>query len=582
MPRVFIFLGLTLIPFFFTIHRMSRNTYTSFSKIIGLFVVSIIFFFPVSKARSSTKTLVLFPLAIYADQSKAYLGQGIKSMLISRISGAGIEIVPDEKYTSLLTEKEGEGITSQKRAEELARRVQADYAIFGSITTIGGGYSLDLSLVALEKDGSKLTRLSKAVDEEQLIPQLSDVAYQLRALIEGKEALTTTQTIGKPSTQTADKPARKREEKATVLPKHRIPKDIFSQIKSDKKEEQATEKGLGFKPTKEYHGFKPTGKISVAISIMAVDLGNLDGKGGLELVVLGRKKLLLYTMHGASFALKDSLNARIGEDFLKVSIGDVDNNGRAEIYLVSRYGIRATSTVFAWAGGFTKLDRLRGHVKVIKNPVSNESLLLFQDSKVDEFFSGRIYGMQYGEGGKITKGEKLPELEGGQLYTLALFDLDKDQEAEWIGLGKPNLGGESKLNVWDHTGAVVWRGKKGLGGTNNAIILEERNIEGGMTPTIPFNGRLVIADIDGDGEKDILAIKNIDPIKYLENIKFYTKANLIAYRREGSSLSPAWTTGDIDWCVTDITIQGNTLFLAVQKSKILNIGKGTGQIMWFE
>jgi len=511
-------------------------------------------------------------------------------MLISRISGAGIEIVPDEKYTSLLTEKEEAGITSQKRAEELARRVQADYAIFGSITTIGGGYSLDLSLVTLEKDGSKLTRLSKAVDEEQLIPQLSDVAYQLRALIEGKEALATTHTMDKSATQTADKPfkqmagkpARKGEEKATVLSQPQIPKDIFSEIKSEKKEEQATEKGLGFKPTKEYHGFKPTGKISVNMSVMAFDLGDLDGKGGLELVVLGRKKLLLYTMHGASFALKDSLNARIGEDFIKVSIGDVDNNGRAEIYLVSRYGIRALSTVFAWAGGFTKLDRLRGHVKVIKNPVSNESRLLFQDSKVGEFFSGRIYGMQYGEGGKVTKGEKLPELEGGQLYTLALFDLDKDQEAEWIGLGEPDLGGESKLNVWDRTGAVVWRGNKGLGGTNNAIMLEERHVETDLTPTIPFNGRLVIADIDGDGEKDILAIKNIDPVKYLENIKLYKKANLIAYRREGSSLSPAWTTGDIDWCVTDITAQGNTLFLAVQKSKILNIGKGTGQIMWFE
>jgi len=577
---------------------MSRKTNTPFSKIIVLFVVSILFFFPFSVARSSTKTLVLLPLAIYADQSKAYLGQGIKSMLISRISGADIEIVPDEKYTSLLTEKEGEGITSQQRAEELARKVQADYAIFGSITTIGGGYSLDLSLVALEKDGSKLTRLSKAVDEEQLIPQLSDVAYQLRALIEGKKAHAETHTMGRPATQTAGKsaaqtadkpstqmavkPARKGEEKATVLPKPRITKGIFSQVTSDKKEEQATEKGLGFKPTKEYQGFKPTGKISVAMSVMAFDLGDLDGKGGLELVVLGRKKLLLYTMHGASFALKDSLNARIGEDFLKVSIGDVDNNGRAEIYLVSRYGIRALSTVFAWAEGFTKLDRLRGHLTVIKNPVSDEFLLLFQDSKVDEFFSDEIYSMKYAEGGKLTKGEKLPEFEGAQFYTLTLFDLDKDQEAEWIGLGEPNLGGESKLNVWDRTGAVVWRGKKGLGGTNNTIVLEERNIEGGMTPTIPFNGRLVVVDIDGDGEKDILAIKNIDPVKYLENIKFYTKANLIAYRREGSSLSPAWTTGDIDWCVTDITSQGNALFLAVQKSKILNIGKGTGQIMWFE
>ena len=564
---------MTLMKLLLKVYTMSKKNYNTYSKIIGLFLLSLIFFLPVT-ARSSTKTLVLFPLAIYADQSKAYLGQGIKSMLISRISGAGIEIVPDEKYTSLLSEKEEAGITSQKRAEELARRLEADYAIFGSITAIGGGYSLDLSLVALEKDASKLTRLSKAVDEEQLIPQLSDVAYQLRALIEGKEILSTTQT--------ADKPARKVEEKATVLPQPLTAKGIFSQIEGDKKEPQATEKGLVFKPTKEYQGFKPTGKISVDMSVMAFDMGDLDEKGGVELVVLGRKKLLLYTMHGASFALKDSLNASIGEDFYKVSVGDVDNNGRAEIYLVSRYGVRARSTVFEWAGGFKRLDRLTGHMQVVKDPVSNKSLLLFQDSKVGEFFSGRIYGMKYGEGGKLTKGEKLPELKGGQFYTLALFDLDKDQEAEWIGLGEPNLGGESNLYVWDRAGAIIWSGKKGLGGTNNAIKLEEGNFEGDLPPKIFFNSRLVIADIDGDGEKDILAIKNITPIEYLQNIKVYTKANLIAYRREGLSLSPAWTTGDIDWCLTDITVQGNTLFLAAQKGKISNIGKGSSQIMWFE
>jgi hypothetical protein len=560
---------------------MSRNTYTAFSKIIGFFLLSTMFFLPL-KALSYTKTLVLFPLAIYADQSKAYLGQGIKSMLISRISGAGIEIVPDEKYTSLLGEKEEKGITSQKRAEELARILDADYAVFGSITTIGGGYSLDLSLVAIEKDGSKLTRISKAVDEEQLIPQLSDVAYQLRGLIEGKGILSTTQTADKPSKKTAGKPAQKGEEKVTVLPQPLTAKSIFSQTGSDKKESQATEKGLVFKPTKEYQGFKPTGKISVNMSVMSFDMGDLDGKGGVELVVLARKKLLLYTMHGASFALKDSLNARFGEDFFKVSVGDIDNNGKAEIYLVSRYGVMATSTVFEWADGFKRLDRRRGHMQVIKDPVSNKSLLLFQDSKVGEFFSGRIYGMKYSEGGKLTKGEKLPELEGGQFYTLALFDFDKDQEAEWIGLGEPNLVGESNLSVWDSAGAIIWRGKKGLGGTNNAIRLEEEIVEGDLPPTITFNSRLVIADIDGDGEKDIVAIKNINPVKYLQNVKLYTKANLIVYRREGLSLSPAWTTRDIDWCVTDITVQGNTLFLAAQKSKISNIGKGSSQIMWFE
>jgi len=214
---------------------MSRKTCNTFGKIIALFLLSLILSLPLP-APASTKILVIFPLAIYADQSKAYLGQGIKSMLISRISGAGIEIVADEKYISLLGEKERKGIVAKERAEELARVLKADYAIFGSITTIGGGYSLDLSLVALEKDGSKLTRLSKAVDEEQLIPQLSDVAYTLRALIEGKEILSATQTAGKPSKKLAGKPGRKIEEKAAVVPKPRTAEGIFSQIEGDKKE----------------------------------------------------------------------------------------------------------------------------------------------------------------------------------------------------------------------------------------------------------------------------------------------------------------------------------------------------------
>ena len=39
------------------------------------------------QARGAPKTLVLFPLTVYADQSKAYVGQGVKSMLVSRLSG---------------------------------------------------------------------------------------------------------------------------------------------------------------------------------------------------------------------------------------------------------------------------------------------------------------------------------------------------------------------------------------------------------------------------------------------------------------------------------------------------------------
>jgi hypothetical protein len=553
---------------------MSKKTCSTFSKIIAIFLLSLILFLPLP-AIASTKSLVLFPLAIYADQSKAYLGQGITSMLISRISGAGIEMIPDEKYIPLLDEKEKEGGVANKRAEELARGLKADYAIFGSITAIGGGYSLDLSFLEVGKDGSKLTRISKAVDEDQLIPQLSDVAYQLRARIQGKE-LPARKTVVEPSRKLAGKPGRKIQEKPAVLPKPRTAKGIFSQIESDKQGPTAIEKGLLFKPTREYQGFKPTGKISVGMSVMAFDMGDLDAKAGAELLVLGRKKLLLYARQGASFVLKDTLKAGFGEDFLKVSVGDIDNDGMAEIYLVSRYGVRARSTVLQWAGMFKRLDRRAGHMQAVKDPISGKALLIFADSKVDEFFSSRIYNMDYENQGKLTKKEQLPKLTGAQFYTLAIFDTDKDGDPEWIGLGD-----ESRLYVWDKQGEVLWSGDKKLGGTNNAIELGDAE-PGDSPPRIAFNTRLLITDIDADGDREILAIKNIPLVEHVLHFKVYTKSLLIVYRIEGQRLSPAWTTGDIDWCLTDMQVQGQTLFLAAQKGKVSNVGKGSSQIMWFE
>jgi hypothetical protein len=473
-------------------------------------------------------------------------------MLASRLSGGGLELIKDE---SLLGEKEG--ITSKERAEELARALKADYAIFGSITAIGGGYSLDISVLELGKDRSRLTRVSEAASEDQFIPKLSDVAYRLRAIIEGKE-----------------KVGQKMEKEAAILPEPEKGEEVIPKVERDKAE--AIEKAHFFRPDREYQDFKPTGKISVKMAVMAFDMGDLDGDREAELVILGRKKLLVYKRRGESFVPRDRLKAGFGEDFLKVSVGDADNSGMAEIYLVSRYGIRARSTVLGWAGGFKRLDRRTGHLQVVKDPGGSKSLLLFQDSKVGEFFSGRVYVVDYDKGGELTKRQKLPELKEVQFYTLALFDLDEDGDPEFLGLGK-----ESRLHVWDKEGDTLWSSGKKIGGTNNAIKLGQVSPVY-SPPRIPFNSRLVIVDVDGDGDKEILAIKNIPFIGHLGHFKAYKKSNLIAYRADGTSLYPAWTTREIDYCLTDMQTDGQGLFLAAQKGKLGKITKGSGLIMWFE
>jgi hypothetical protein len=474
-------------------------------------------------------------------------------MLASRLSGGGLEAIGGE---SLLEEKEG--ITSEERAEELARRLKADYAIFGSITAIGGGYSLDLSLLELGKDRSRLTRVSEAANEDQFIPKLSDVAYRLRAIIEGKAEV-----------------GQKMEEEAAILPEPEKGEEVFPKVERDKAE--VIEKAHFFRHDRQRQDFRPTGRISVKMLVMAFDMGDLDGDRQAELVILGRKKLLVYHRREGSFVLKDRLKAGFGEDFLKVSVGDTDNNGMAEIYLVSRYGTRARSTVLAWTGGFKRLYRRIGHLQVIKDAGGSKSLLLFQDSKIEWFFSGRIYVMDYDKGGELTKRQKLPKLKGVQFYTLTPFDLDRDGDPEFLGLGK-----HSRLHVWDKEGKVLWSSSEKIGGTNNAIRLGAPPDPESPPPRISFNSRLVIEDIDGDGEKEILAIKNIPFIGSLGNFKFFRKSSLIAYRIDGTSLYPAWTTREINYCLTGMQTYGQGLFLAGQKGKLQKITTGSGVIMWFE
>jgi hypothetical protein len=507
------------------------------------------------------KTLAMFPLAVYSDKPSDFIRQGIRSMFSSRLSGGDIDIIKRSDFDALLIGDEKQGVIKEKRAQEIAQEIKADYAVFGSITTLAKSYSLDLSVLTREKKEGPLKKISQVVSEEEFIPKISDIAYQIRAIIEGKE-------IAPPKIAAA---ATIKDEPETS------PMEMFSEIENQKKVPADLEKGLFFEETKESKGFKPTGKIDLDFSIMAFDAGNLDGKEGVELVILGRKNLFIYSKKGTTFTNIGTLEAGFGEDFLKVSIGDADNDGTAELYLTSRYGIRARTTVLRWNGAFKKLDRITGHVKAIHNPLKDKTVLVFQDSKPDEFFQGPLFFMDYDQKGKLHKSDKIPGLKGAQFYTIIMFDLDKEGNNEWIGLGE-----DSRLCVWDDSGTVMWKGTRDLGGTNNEIRIGS-SAPGDLPPRVSFNISPLIADINHDGEEEILAVENIALIEHVADLKIYNKSHLIGYQIQDTDLSLSWETKNMDYCLVGLEQYGQSTYLAAQKAKIINIiKKGSGIVMWFD
>jgi hypothetical protein len=507
--------------------------------ILGL--MAIFLFFLCLHAFAANKTVVLLPLKLYADPGKAYLAQGIKTMLASRMSGEGLDVISAD---SVLGESDKQGVTSEQRAEELARLLKANFAVFGSVTSLGTSCSLDLSFMDLTKDKPSVTKVSEAVAEDQLIQKLSDIVYDFRAIAAGV--------------------------------------DIRKQVSAGASAEKEG-KGLFFSRTAESYAFSPTGRASVKAGVMSMDVGDLDGDGQPEIVVLCRDSLMVYGRKEKSLVFKDALKASFGEDFVKVNVEDVDGNGRAEIYLVSFYGKRAQSSILEWTGTgkFTrKVDRQNGHLSVLRNQSGGRSSVIFQDSGIDRFFEGPIWQMDYDNAGKLVRKEALPGLKNAQLYTLTLFDFNRDGKLEYLGLGAPNLEHSAPLMAWDMQGNPLTTVDEKLGGTNNYIRSGFTQPDG-QPPAVLVNSRIVAMDVDDDGKKEVLVIANNPLVGRLDFVVYYD-GNIAVFKTEGGALVQAYKSGKIKYCLTDMQVQDKTLYLSGEEGQISNMSEGAGRIMWYE
>ncbi len=513
-------------------HRFTRT-------IPGLLALILFLSAPALGSDKDKYKVALLPLVFHADQTKAYLRAGFKSMFLSRLSGEGIEVIRDNALLPLLTGEEKMGISSRDRAEGLADALGADFVIFGSVTAMGEAYSFDLTIIDLEKGTA--TQATETTIESELIPKIADVVYQFRAAVDGIDlrAMRMAQRGAGP-------------------------------------EDRAT-KGLFFRPdTEEGAGITPAGRISLRTSVIALNMADLDNDGASEMIVVDRNKVLVYQKKDQSFARRDTLETPLGEEFLKASVGDVDGDGIQEIYLVGRYGSRARTTVWTWNGKFKRLLAKTGHLRAVTDLGNRKPLLLFQDSKMDDFFRGKIYQMVYEGKGKLARKEPLKGLEKAQIYTLTLFDLNRDGRSEFLGLND-----FSRLHVWDRDGTVLWRGERKLGGTNNSIRHKEGQT-GDLEPLVELNSGFLVTDIDKDGEREVLAINNIPMVGNLEHFKVYERSNLVVYKIKGGALVPSLTSMKMRYCLTDIQTDGEIIYLAAQKAKMTNIGEGTSRIMWFK
>lgn len=146
----------------------------------GIYIVlmSLVVLTVTAMGAPPTKVLILPPV-LHGSPDMAYLQQGVVDMLSTRLSA------PDQMVVLASGDNFSKTELDQAGALASGRKINADYAIFGSLTLLGGGISTDLSIVEIKDGRLALTFSRSGKDHASLISHMDQFSIEVKRKILG-------------------------------------------------------------------------------------------------------------------------------------------------------------------------------------------------------------------------------------------------------------------------------------------------------------------------------------------------------------------------------------------------------------
>ena len=237
------------------------------------------------------------------------------------------------------------------------------------------------------------------------------------------------------------------------------------------------------------------GKQEFKFKIVDLDVGDINGDGQEELVVITPSRVIIYEYREnklkqvASFRPKHK-----NHNFLGVDVGDINGNGMDEIFVTDHAGDSLSSFVLEASHKKKRLKKVWDDVNLyfrIIHPLGKKPVLLTQAPGFNDPFHGPIQKMIYKKG-RYLSGKKLnlPSVHGTQfiLYGLTLNDINGDNKYDIVMLDK-----NSHLRAYTTKGRVLVQSDDSYGHDPRLIeVGVKESIEGIVQEGTPvqYKGRL--------------------------------------------------------------------------------------------
>ncbi|MGD8509863.1 MAG: VCBS repeat-containing protein [Syntrophobacterales bacterium] len=494
-------------------------------KYFVLVLIIPLLFTAAGSAAETPKKVAILPFEINAPEDLSYMREGIMDMLASRISWEGkVEAIEEQLVKNALAGRES--TLNEAAAREVGTTLGADYVLFGSLTVFGESVSIDAKMIALKEDRPPVSVYAQTKGMGEVIPRINDFAQDINNKIFGRGPA--------PLAAAPSQPRFSRAHPETIMsgpaPSTPARRDggSFMQMQS------GGEAGSDVFRSQR-----------LSFPALGMDVGDLDGDGRPEIVVLSKlKEVIVYHWEGGRLSKRGSFQGEKRDNLIWVCLVDANHDGKDEVYVSNLRGQRLASYVLEWRED--RLKKLAAEMQWYFNRLAvpgKESILLGQKKSMEDIFTPGVYHLQL-TGGSYQPLEGISLPRRANIFNFTQGDLDGD--------GKPEtafIGPGERLYLIDDDGSKLWESREYYGATAN--ILEGKSPDSGSTRVVGGGGAtdddevqiyyipspLLLVDLNSDKQLELLANRNVS-----QTTRILSKQRRFA---DGEIQSLAWVRDNI-------------------------------------
>lgn len=512
--------------------------------------LSVLLLSPSGLMAKDKTTVAVLPFTVHSADNIDYVRQGIWDMLASRISVSDkIELTSKDTVLDALKSQGGKELALAD-VYGLGKKLNVDYVVWGSITKIGNSFSVDGKLVDIAAYKSSVGVFTQSQGMDDLIPKITDFAQRIDAHILGTVPPAFNQAAAPAAPPPTPPTAQSSRESQIISGMKAGQKGTYTALINpdfitgtgplDRKKFWMSEK----RPT-EYRG---------------MDIGDVNGDGLNETVLIDANTIYIYQKKGESFTLLQTIKGNSYDNYLALDVADINQSGIKQIFVTNLLKDTVDSFVLEYRNNkYVKIaTRLRWFLRVI-NTSAGPPMLLGQARGLEQPFDSDIHEITWA-GGRYKQGQKQKIPRGLSIYGLTIDNLSEGGKDKIIALNQDDY-----LCIYEPTEKPLWQ-LQTFGGNNNLLWKSDENFGGSslyvQNPDSSggeayqqntfINLRILTYDLNKDGKREVVIVKNISSAaRVFQNVKYFTGAEVYNLSWDGLGLLENWRTRKINGYVAD-------------------------------